>query len=107
MGPLNSCANNCFSVNFVRHDDAILHQQMERMFRNDFNEPMVASKTAMYVEDNRALAQNGSFSEDREWSLSTGVTVEKEVCMPSKQSRICYEETEQPKETLSARSTPV
>ena len=57
MGPLNSCANNCFSVNFVRHDDAVLHQQMERMFRNDFNEPMVASKTAMSVEDRRALAQ--------------------------------------------------
>ena len=57
MGPFNSCANNCFSVNFVRHDDAMLHQQMERMFRNDFNEPMVASKTAMYVEDRRALAQ--------------------------------------------------
>ena len=57
MGPLNSCANNCFSVNFVRYDDAVLHQQMERMFRNDFNEPMVASKTAMSVEDRRALAQ--------------------------------------------------
>ena len=57
MGPLNSCANNCFSVNFARHDDAVLHQQMERMFRNDFNEPLVASKTAMSVEDRRALAQ--------------------------------------------------
>ena len=40
-----------------RHDDAVLHQQMERMFRNDFNEPLVASKTAMSVEDRRALAQ--------------------------------------------------
>ena len=44
-------------MNFVRHDDAMLHQQMERMFRNDFIEPIVASKTAMSVEDRRALAQ--------------------------------------------------
>ena len=57
MGPLNSYANNCFSVNFVRYDDQVLHQQMERMFKNDFNEPMVASRTAMSVEDRRALAQ--------------------------------------------------
>ena len=57
MGPLNSCTNNCFSVNFVRYDDAMLHQKMKRMFRNDFNEPIIASKTEMSVEDRRALAQ--------------------------------------------------
>ena len=57
MGPLNSCTSNCFSVNFVCYDDAMPHQQMERMLRNDFNEPMVASKTAISVEDHRALAQ--------------------------------------------------
>ena len=30
---------------------------MERMFRNDFNEPMVDSSIAMSVEDRRALTQ--------------------------------------------------
>ena len=57
MGPLNSCERSCSSVNFVRYDDEMLHQQMERMFRNDFNEPMVDSTIAMSVEDRRALTQ--------------------------------------------------
>ena len=26
MGPMSSCDSDCFSVNFVRHDDAMLHQ---------------------------------------------------------------------------------
>ncbi|KAL9976464.1 hypothetical protein ACROYT_G013771 [Oculina patagonica] len=57
MGPLNSSEINCFSVNFVRYDDEMLHRQMESMFRNDFNEPMITSKVAMSVEDRRALSQ--------------------------------------------------
>lgn len=57
MGPLNSGERSCSSVNFVRYDDEMLHQQMERMFRNDFNEPMVDSTIAMSVEDCRALTQ--------------------------------------------------
>ena len=57
MGPLNSCDRDCFSVNFVRHDDETLHRQMESMFRSDFNEPMISSKAAMSVEDQRALSQ--------------------------------------------------
>lgn len=57
MGRLVSCDSDCFSVNFVRHDDEMLHQQMERMFRSDFNEPMVSSKVAMSIEDQRALTQ--------------------------------------------------
>ena len=57
MGPLNSCDRDCFSVNFVHHDDKTLHQQMESMFRSDFNEPMMSSKVAMSVEDRRALSQ--------------------------------------------------
>ena len=57
MGPLGSCDSDCFSVNFVRHDDEMLHQQMERMLRSDFNEPMVSSKVAMSIEDQRALTQ--------------------------------------------------
>ena len=57
MGPLNSGERSCSSVNFVRYDDEMLHQQMERMFRNDFNEPMVDSTIAMSVEDRRALTQ--------------------------------------------------
>lgn len=57
MGPLNSSERDCFSVNFVRYDDEMLHRQMESMFRNDFNEPMITSKVAMSVEDRRALSQ--------------------------------------------------
>ena len=57
MGPLNSCDRCCFSVNFVRHDDETLHQQMESLFRSDFNESMISSKVAMSVEDQRALLQ--------------------------------------------------
>ena len=57
MGPLSSCDRDCFSVNFVRSDDEMLHQQMESMFRSDFNEPMISSKVAMSVEDQRALSQ--------------------------------------------------
>lgn len=57
MGPLNSGERRCSSVNFVRYDDEMLHQQIERMFRNDFNEPMVDSTIAMSVEDRRALTQ--------------------------------------------------
>ena len=57
MGPLNSCDRDCFSVNFVCHDDGTLHRQMESMFRSDFNEPMISSKAAMSVEDQRALLQ--------------------------------------------------
>lgn len=57
MGPLNSGERSCSSVNFVCYDDEMLHQQMERMFRNDFNEPMVDSTIAMSVEDRRALTQ--------------------------------------------------
>ena len=57
MGPLNSCDRDCFSANFVRHDDKTLHRQMESMFRSDFNEPMISSKAAMSVEDQRALSQ--------------------------------------------------
>ena len=57
MGPLNSCDRDCFSVNFVRYDDEMLHQHMESMFRSDFNEPMISSKVEMSVEDQRALSQ--------------------------------------------------
>ena len=57
MGPLNSFDRDCFSVNFVRYDDEMLHRQMESMFRSDFNEPMITSKVAMSVEDQRALTQ--------------------------------------------------
>jgi len=57
MGPLNSCDRDCFSVNFVRYDDKTLHQQMESIFRSDFDKPMLSSKVAMSVEDQRALAQ--------------------------------------------------
>ena len=57
MGPLNSCDKGCFSVNFVCYDDKTLHQQMESMFRSDFNEPMISSKVAISVEDQRALSQ--------------------------------------------------
>lgn len=57
MGPLNSGERSCSSVNFVRYNDEMLHQQMEWMFRNDFNEPMVDSTIAMSVEDRRPLTQ--------------------------------------------------
>ncbi len=57
MGPLNSSERDCFSVNFVRYDDEVLHRQMESMFRSDFNQPMITSKVAMSVEDRRALSQ--------------------------------------------------
>ncbi|KAL9984440.1 hypothetical protein ACROYT_G006731 [Oculina patagonica] len=57
LGPLNSSERDCFSVNFVRYDDEMLHRQMESMFRSDFNEPMITSKVAMSVEDRRALSQ--------------------------------------------------
>jgi len=57
MGPLNSCERDCISVNFVHHDDKTLHQQMESMFRSDFNEPMISSKAAMSDEDQKALLQ--------------------------------------------------
>jgi len=52
---------------------------MESMFRSDFNEPMISSKVAMSVEDQRALSQNGNFHEVREWSLSVGVSIEAQV----------------------------
>ena len=45
------------SLNFVRNDDETLHRQMKSMFRSDFNEPMISSKAAMSVEDQRALSQ--------------------------------------------------
>lgn len=40
---------------FVRYEDETLYQQMESMFRSDFNEPMISSKVANSVEDQRAL----------------------------------------------------
>ena len=57
MGPVNSCANDSFSVNFIRYDNEMLHRQMERMFRAEFNEPFTSAKIAMSVEDRRALSQ--------------------------------------------------
>ena len=57
MGPVNSCTNDSFSVNFIRYDKEMLHRQMERMFRADFNEPFNSAKIAMSVEDRRALIQ--------------------------------------------------
>ena len=57
MGPLNLCVRDCFNVNFVRFDDETLHQQIESIFRSDFNEPMISSKVAMSVEDQRVLLQ--------------------------------------------------
>ena len=57
MAPLSSCERDSFSVNFVHYDDETLHQQMESLFRSDFNEPMISSKVAMSVEDQRVLSQ--------------------------------------------------
>ena len=34
---------------------AMRYQQMESMFRSDLNEPMISSKVAISVEDQRAL----------------------------------------------------
>ena len=51
MGPLNSCVRDCVSVNLF----AMRYQQMESMFRSDLNEPMISSKVAILVEDQRAL----------------------------------------------------
>ena len=50
MGPLSSCERDSFSANFVRYDDEAFHQ-------SDFNKPMISSKVAMSVEDQRALLQ--------------------------------------------------
>ena len=55
MGTLSSCDRDSFWENFVHFHDETLHQQMESMFRSDFNEPMISSKFAMSVEDQRAL----------------------------------------------------
>ena len=79
MGPLNSCDRDCFSVNFVRYDDETLHRQMESMFRSDSNEPMITSKVAMSVEDQRALTQiessvklvNGHYQLGLSWKHNT------------------------------------
>ena len=79
MGPLNSCDRDCFSVNFVRYDDETLHRRMESMFRSDFNEPMITSKVAMSVEDQRALTQmessvklvNGHYQLGLPWKHNT------------------------------------
>ena len=57
MGPFDLCVRDCFNVNFVRFDDETLHQQIENIFRSDFNEPMISSKVAMSVEDQRVLLQ--------------------------------------------------
>ena len=57
MGPLNSCKRSSSGLNFVHYDDEMLHQQMEWMFRNDLEEPMVDSTIVMSVEDHRALTQ--------------------------------------------------
>lgn len=57
MGQLNSCVRDCFSVNFVRLDNETLHQQMESMFRSDFNKRLISSNVAMSVEDQIALLQ--------------------------------------------------
>lgn len=51
MGPLNSCVRDCVGVNLF----AMRYQQMESMFRSDLNEPMISSKVAISVEDQRAL----------------------------------------------------
>ena len=57
MGPLSKCGRDCFSVNFVHHHEKTLHQQMESMFRSDFNKSIISSEVAMSVEDQRALSQ--------------------------------------------------
>jgi len=57
MGPIGTKDGNEASVHFLRRDDTLLHQQVERMFKGDFNEPMIDSKTTMSLEDRRALHQ--------------------------------------------------
>lgn len=56
MGPLGTTNNNNVSVNFLRKDDELLHQQVERMFNADFNEPTVDLMTSMSLDDKKALS---------------------------------------------------
>ena len=88
MGPLSSCERDSFSANFVRYDHQTLHQQMESMFRSDFNKPMISSKVAMSVEDQRAQSQmetsvklvNGRYQFVLPWTSRTIVNLHWEDC---------------------------
>ena len=57
MGPIGTTASDSFSVNAILQDDVSLHQQLQRMFKEDFNEPMVDSKVTMSVDDRKAIHQ--------------------------------------------------
>lgn len=56
MGPLGTaeCDDNV-SVNFLRRDDELLHQQVERMFTAEFNDPAVDANATMSLNDKKAL----------------------------------------------------
>lgn len=56
MKTLNPYCRDCSSVNFVRYVKTPL-QQMENMFKTDFNEPMIFSKVEMSVQHQKALSQ--------------------------------------------------
>ena len=46
MGPFSKCGRDYFSVNFVHHHDETLHQQIDSMFRSDFNKSIISSEVA-------------------------------------------------------------
>ena len=57
IGPIGTTESDKFHVNFLHQDDEALHQQVEKMFKSDFNEPMLDSQTSMSPEDRKALIQ--------------------------------------------------
>ena len=54
IGPVGGTASE-FHVNFTQRD-AVLHQQVERLWKSDFIEPMDEGRTGMSVEDKEALS---------------------------------------------------
>jgi hypothetical protein len=55
MGPTGVTNGHNFNTHYIQKDDALLNRQVERMFKNDFNEPMFDSKVTMSADDRRAL----------------------------------------------------
>lgn len=51
-----STLTDCRLVNFIRSDNAVIHNQIMRMFAHDFVEDQDAGRIVMSVEDRQALA---------------------------------------------------
>ena len=87
-------------MNFVRNDDEMMHQQLEKMFRSDINDDIFSVESHGVSVRPKSLGANGELCKSRERSLSAVVTMVTQVSEFSKQPRIRIKETISPEEAV-------